>query len=82
MTKKEYCKSHRYIGIWQKCFLAVFIHGFEYGIDDHVYASIEWGDSSRASYHKCKLYQKQDDSCYIVIYGMRFYLKEFTRRWR
>lgn len=82
MTKKEYCESHRYIAIYQCCMLAVFIHGFEYGIDDYVYLSVHWGDETKVSYHKCKLYAKRDDSCYVIIYGIRFYLREFVRRWK
>lgn len=84
MTKKEYCKTHPFIG-WHNLvyFITIYIHGFEYGIDDYMYASIVRSVSATGdvheTYHKWKIRTSTSGRMYVrTAYG-NIYLDECFR---
>lgn len=69
MTKKEYCKNNPAVAYYSGVG-GVEIHGFEYGIDVHIYCtSNAW--HGKPSYHKVKLHSNLRGHNYFIIHGYR-----------
>ena len=83
MTKKEYCESHQFIGWYTVIyFITVYIHGFEYGIEDYMYASIvtaNVGGGTSKTYHKWKIRTTAKGRMYVKTKFGRIYLDDCFR---
>ena len=79
MTKKEYCNNNPGMAILAtSAFSAYFMHGVEFGVNDHVYITYQ-ANGKILSYHRLLIRYNAHYATYVVINGNRFYLNDFLR---
>lgn len=74
MTKQEYCESHDSIAYYS-ALNGFEIKGFEYGINDYLYAvSNAWVGNKK--YHKLKINYYGDGRTHVICRGVKVPLNE------
>lgn len=74
MTAKEYCMVHEPIAQFN-IFIdeVVYIYGIEYGSDNYVYLSDNWGSTKK--YHKLRITYRNGQP-YVTLHNVRIYLDQ------
>ncbi len=76
--KKAICDSNPYFGWINVCyFVTLYIHKIA---EDYVYFHAEFGDPDKKSYHRAKVYTRNNGSEYFKFGKMRINFDEIFRR--